>query len=550
MSRKTFIAAVVCCCAFSVIAEVKQIGFMTQGISHSTYDNMTSVLESADFHCEIHEFWDFTTATADTFDSLDIFIVPNASYLTTPDAIRDHFGPIIRPWVESGGLLIVFYRVGICFINDVSLSRIGDYSSFDSTLYIADAGHPVASGVDPSFLGTGNCCITDDCPDYTPILTNHAEIRVNSGFEELVSGCVVFLGWDYTFRSENQDSIFTNAIRYWSMVSEGPICRSVFPHDGSWVSSDTAIVLDFFDSDGLDAATASVIVNGVTYSVLDPELTISGDSLIFEPTTSWVDGDTITFELVGIEDALGHESPDSGLSVTYYIDKATPFITYREPDSAVVFTETPTGALIRFADAGCGIDSIGWSLNIEGVDVDPSGAGVYLEGDSTVILDFASAGISITSGDTAFISLSLWDAPDVGAANTVELSWWFLVATGIADVATPDNFAISAYPNPFNSAVTISFDGIGAIHELPLCVEIFDLAGRRVARLPSPSVPLPGGEGGNSFSLWEKVAEGRMRAEYIWQPDAAIGSGVYLVRATFPQQTTSAACTKRVVYLK
>jgi len=37
---------------------------------------------------------------------------------------------------------------------------------------------------------------------------------------------------------------------------------------------------------------------------------------------------------------------------------------------------------------------------------------------------------------------------------------------------------------------------------------------------------------------------------YRWQPDESIGSGVYLVRATIPQQTASAVCTKRVVYLK
>jgi len=110
----------------------------------------------------------------------------------------------------------------------------------------------------------------------------------------------------------------------------------------------------------------------------------------------------------------------------------------------------------------------------------------------------------------------------------------------------PIDFSLSTYPNPFNSAVTISLDVPVGAGLRPARVEIFDLSGRRVAQLPSPSVPLPAGEGGNSFSLWEKVSEGRMRAEFTWQPDASIGSGVYLVRANINGCERSA----RVVYLK
>jgi len=110
----------------------------------------------------------------------------------------------------------------------------------------------------------------------------------------------------------------------------------------------------------------------------------------------------------------------------------------------------------------------------------------------------------------------------------------------------PAAFAISAYPNPFNSAVRISLNVPVGAGLRPARVEIFDIAGRHAAQLPSPSVPLPAGEGGNSFSLWEKVSEGRMRAKLTWQPDASTGSGVYLVRARLDGQTV----TKRVVYLK
>ncbi len=109
--------------------------------------------------------------------------------------------------------------------------------------------------------------------------------------------------------------------------------------------------------------------------------------------------------------------------------------------------------------------------------------------------------------------------------------------------ARPENIAISAYPNPFNSAVRISVE---TLHATSLRIEIFDLAGRRVAQLPSPSVPLPAGEGRNSFSLWEKVSEGRMRAEFTWQPEKSLSSGVYLVRARIDDKSIM----KRIVYMK
>ncbi|MCK5832527.1 C10 family peptidase [bacterium] len=162
--------------------------------------------------------------------------------------------------------------------------------------------------------------------------------------------------------------------------------------------------------------------------------------------------------------------------------------------------------------------------------------------------------------------LSIWAAPNVesshhdcyikvyeaatGRFETMTGPFSLIDLAGIIETTLPEKIAISAYPNPFNATVNISVNGSAGEGLAPSRVEIFDIAGRRVAQLPSPSVPLQGGEEGGSFSLWEKVAEGRMRAEFIWQPDAAIGSGIYLIRATIPQQTTSAVCTKRVVYLK
>ncbi len=98
----------------------------------------------------------------------------------------------------------------------------------------------------------------------------------------------------------------------------------------------------------------------------------------------------------------------------------------------------------------------------------------------------------------------------------------------------PEVFEISAYPNPFNSAVTIAAPAGAEI-------EIFDVNGRMVAELIPPSPPLKRGEEEKS-----PLSKGDLGG-FIWHPDASLGSGVYLVRARIYDGTIA---TRRVVYLK
>ena len=102
----------------------------------------------------------------------------------------------------------------------------------------------------------------------------------------------------------------------------------------------------------------------------------------------------------------------------------------------------------------------------------------------------------------------------------------------------PLAFEISAHPNPFNSAVTISLDApVGAIHELPLQIEIFDVNGRMVYEMTVGDACMRPAGG---------IHPAPTMHEYTWQPDESLGSGVYLVRAKIGDKDI----TKRVVYLK
>jgi hypothetical protein len=105
----------------------------------------------------------------------------------------------------------------------------------------------------------------------------------------------------------------------------------------------------------------------------------------------------------------------------------------------------------------------------------------------------------------------------------------------------PEVFTISANPNPFNSSVRITLDGLGAHCNTPLQIEIFDVNGRIVERIPSALLYKGGTE------------QREAGVSYIWTPDESLPSGVYLVKARIGLSKGSGAettATKRVVYLK
>jgi len=305
---------------------------------------------------------------------------------------------------------------------------------------------------------------------------------------------------------------------------------------------------------GINNTTIEVWDGNSLYEWGDAELTytpftINTGELLFIPSTPWDYYDTVRVCLTTVKDST-EPTPlalwDS-VCVTFYTDLVPPVLISRYPDSAETIENEIYGMIFEYFDSGCGINSSDWELIINEDTLYPGNDGIMATED-TLFVNLFSAGVWLNSPGDNFIEFTIRDDPDTCGPNEKTYSWWFVCNyEGIDEAELPEDFGLSVWPNPFNGAVTISLSCHSRESGNPcdmVAVEIYDINGRMVYA-PSLSVSLPRGEGGNSFSLWEKVAEGRMRA-FIWQPDESISSGVYLVRAKFGDQTV----TKKVVYLK
>ena len=145
------------------------------------------------------------------------------------------------------------------------------------------------------------------------------------------------------------------------------------------------------------------------------------------------------------------------------------------------------------------------------------------------------------------------------------------VISGISEPAPakPAKIAISAWPNPFNSAVTIAIDiPVGDGSPIPISVEIYDVSGRRVSVIGNYDQPVIARRVQPDEAIsygCEKDCFGQSprndnAGEVVWRPEESLPSGLYLLRARSAgkegfdklshRDVGGFVATARIVYLK
>jgi len=95
----------------------------------------------------------------------------------------------------------------------------------------------------------------------------------------------------------------------WSFVidNSAPTVTLLEPLDGSITAcANQPIRMLVEDNLGVDPSTIELIVEGVVYTIDDPELELVGDTLVFTPDVPYVDGEVVDFTLAQIGDVAGN----------------------------------------------------------------------------------------------------------------------------------------------------------------------------------------------------------------------------------------------------
>lgn len=514
--KKSILILTLLIAAFA-FGQTKQIGIWVEYVDYDgEYVEILEALDGAtEFDYELHEFWDYMAINTDSLNNIDVFVQPeleSGGYSMGRPA-GEFLSSILRPWVESGGLVVSMYSHGRDFLNGADFDSIGgstEYTSGD-ILEVVLPSHPLAEGVSATFSGMNASNAFSYYGDYTPVVTTSGSY-MHTGFQEFGAGAVVFFGWDYfDDPTPNQDRLFQNAIAIWGNASEGPILREFFPDEGSYVSVDTPIVMVFEDEEGVDISSFSADVNGITYTGASPDVSLGGDSVIID-ITDLSEGE-VEVMINSVADPLGNLGPDTVNAYSFYVDKTPPELHMNFPSG--VITSMPTGAEIRFWDELSGTGHERWYLSMPGDDSITAGdPEILAEDDSLIFVIFSASDIIITPNDTNWVEFTVWDSPDIGEANDTTYRWWFFPEVdGIEERGLPGEIGISILPNPFNRACRIiaPWDGI---------IEIYNTKGEKVNELPAGT-------------------------EY-WRPSNEVGTGIYFFRV----QTKNGYQIQKAVYAK
>jgi len=210
-----------------------------------------------------------------------------------------------------------------------------------------------------------------------------------------------------------------------------------------------------------------------------------------------------------------------GLADSSDFDYTAPYFTGIYP-SAGDTVIPDTCIYITFADDESGIDITTLTIIVNGDTLDsgdyyispaPGGYTIFycdsFADSVTVFVYVGNAGFPVVAKDT---------------------SWTFYVTgTAIAEsVRKPEAMTISAYPNPFNSAVRIILNYGSESAKLsstmvvgPCRLEVFDINGRLVYKMPVEA---------QCAASAGRACSAPTTRKYKWTPDKNLTSGVYLVR--------------------
>ncbi|RKZ29242.1 hypothetical protein DRQ36_09075 [bacterium] len=256
--------------------------------------------------------------------------------------------------------------------------------------------------------------------------------------------------------------------------TEGPFLSHPYPPDSSWVSLESfPVFIKLFDPDGIDISSVAVDIDGIVYTSVDPELTVTDTGIVFEDDFS--DGDTVNISITSVDDILGHSSDMLPYDWVFFVDRAPPELLFNYPGPGEVIDSVDIVARFYLEDEGSGIDIGLLSCAFDSIEVDSSSM-AFLYDDDTLFIHLPTAGVIANPGDTIQVILTTGDLCTLEEPNDTTYSWFFAIEpTSVSErPVLPENKGIAVSPNPFNVVCRITPPGN---------YEIYDISGKVIKRI-------------------------------------------------------------------
>jgi hypothetical protein len=208
----------------------------------------------------------------------------------------------------------------------------------------------------------------------------------------------------------------TSAIRFY-MDAAPPVADLIFPEDFSWTLCDPQQVrILLTDPSGINPSGLQVRIGGDVYGMTDPNLRLSGDTLIFDPDTAFLPG-SVDVEIIYARDRWGNVLDDF---YAIFYQQEPPIITNLDPGPAGSSSTTSPEITVDYAFA----DSA-W-IEIDGAIYIESDLGFAYTPDG-LAFDTDLAGLSWTAGDTIDVCAFILAEADYCGPAVAETCWSFYI---------------------------------------------------------------------------------------------------------------------------
>ncbi|MGB9561600.1 MAG: hypothetical protein ACPL6C_02185, partial [bacterium] len=233
----------------------------------------------------------------------------------------------------------------------------------------------------------------------------------------------------------------------------GPWATPVEPLDSTYSAcNDQRVILTIEDDNGINLSTIRFEINGTVYTINSPEISWSGDTLVFTPSRQWVDGEVVHVRLTQANDNLGNplENP---LDYTFTIDTAPPVVSSITPvPGSIINSPTPIIS-VTLVDSLSGINEGSLGLYVNGVYHHAGEIGTSWSwelatpvSDGYIVLNTELAGIRFEHNDSVIVCIEASDSPNYCGPNRLDYCWYYIV-----DLFGPIGFPVLPHPDEITS---------------------------------------------------------------------------------------------------